>query len=107
LDTRYSYGFDTYPPYPDTDDSPASDNLNYYQAVSYSDHFSMWLMFQPQGGQWVPLRVVNWNWNGIGTLSNGVWNLTSSSNAVNPTDSDSTTHPTWTTNIADFKFIKQ
>jgi hypothetical protein len=64
----------------------------------------MWLMFQPASGQWVPLRVVTWNWGGSGTNNSGTWTLTSSNNAVNPADSDSTNYPQWNDNITNYTY---
>jgi hypothetical protein len=100
LDTQYPY------PSPDTrfsnactTDSPGSDGLDGYQAVSFTNNFTMWLMFQPSGGVVVPLRMVNWSWNGTGTF-NGVTGSVTSSNAVANPDSDATdNYPVWTDNV--------
>jgi hypothetical protein len=75
------------------------DDLDGYQAVSLTDNFTMWLMFQPSGGVMVPLRMVNWSWNGTGTF-NGVTGSVTSSNAVANLDSDATgNYPAWTDNV--------
>jgi hypothetical protein len=63
-----------------------------------------WPLFKPSGGEWVPLRQVNWNWGGAASLVDG---LTSSTNTANPSDSDSTTHPEWTDNITNHHFEKE
>ena len=61
----------------------------------------MWLMFKPDGGQWVPLRTVSWNWSGGANLSGTNWLLSASSWSTNPPDADAgTAYPTWTNNIA-------
>ncbi len=63
---------------------------------------TMWLMFEPSGGQFVPLRKVSWNWGANALLEGGGWTLISESNGANPSDSDTgTTYPTWTDNAAD------
>jgi len=60
----------------------------------------MWLMFKPNGGQWVPLRTVTWSLSGTATNSGVGWVLTSRSWSTNPPDADSgTTYPIWTGNI--------
>jgi hypothetical protein len=108
LDTSY--------PYPQwttdnklTVDAPAQGLVNSpdapYKTVKTADSFTMWLMFQPSGGQPVPLRTVSWSWSGTAVLTNtpdtngNYWVLTSSTNTPSPTDSDSTTHPEWTDNV--------
>ena len=49
-----------------TEDSPAEPLLVNatnapYKTVTAADSFTMWLMFQPTNGQWVPLRTVSWS----------------------------------------------
>jgi len=69
----------------------------YFQSMSASGDFKMYLEFQPPGGIWVPLRVVNWNWNGIAIRSGTNWVLTTAPHPdPNPSDSDATTFPSWT-----------
>ena len=54
--------------------------------------FSNYLMFQPPGGIWVPLRLITWKLHdeaGNGVLLNG-------SNATITSDADSTAFPDWT-----------
>jgi len=105
LDTSCPYGFDANPP--NTDDSPASQSLAGFDQVSYSDDFTMWLMFKPDGdtAQWVPLRKVNWHWDGAGSLvTTGFeknWVLTSTNNPGNPMDRISFDHPQWDWNAND------
>ncbi|HEY5298051.1 MAG TPA: hypothetical protein VIK59_08995 [Verrucomicrobiae bacterium] len=99
LDTSYPYGFDTYLPYPCTEDSPHSQGLSPYIAASFSETFEMWLMFKPVGGQWVPLQGVAWSWSGSGSLDGPAWQLTDSANTVNPVGVNTTTFPTWTDNL--------
>lgn len=98
LDTSCPYGFNANPP--NTDDSPTSQNLAGFDQVSYSEDFTMWLMFMPDGGQWVPLRKVNWHWDGAGSLGTN-WVLTSSHDPGNPSDTNSFDHPQWDWNAAD------
>jgi hypothetical protein len=82
-----------------------------WKTVSTSDNFTMWLMFKPAGGQWVPLKGVTWTWAGTAILNaiptNGnYWSLTGSSNGnATPTNSDSTTYPQWNDNIVNHTTI--
>jgi hypothetical protein len=102
LDTTYPYPND---PGVDTSSDSPGQGVNFStEAVSVSDNFNRWLMFKPNGGQWVPLRVVTWSWGGSGTNIAGSWTLTSSNNAVNPTDTGTTNYPQWTGNITNFTF---
>ena len=53
-----------------------------YKTVSDSSDFTIWLMFQPRGGDWVPLVSLDWSWGGTATLTNvptssSYWTLTS------------------------------
>jgi hypothetical protein len=97
---------DTYYPYPGNNttvnDTPGEgiEGSIPVEAVSAADNFSMCLMFKPTGGQWVPLKVVNWNWGGVGSLSGTNWVLTSS-NATN-TIGDLFIYPQWTNNIVNY-----
>jgi hypothetical protein len=98
---------DTFYPYPpdslsSASDSPHSRGLNNYIAVSRSDSYEMYLMFKPSGGQWVPLKTVNWNWGGVGTNAIGVWSLSSHTNSTNLSDADAGTYPIWTQNLTNF-----
>jgi hypothetical protein len=98
---------DTFYPYPPdsastASDSPHSRGLNNYIAVTCSGHFNMWLMFKPDGGQWVPLRSVNWSWSGTGTNDFGLWVLSSHTNSINPSDINTSTYPVWTQNLTNF-----
>ena len=96
LDTTYPYDVSN-----PTDDSP-SVGTDGALAVSDNQISEMWLMFRPEGGQWVPLRIVEWNWLGSATNSASGWVLTDSSHSNNPPDSDAgTTYPIWTDNALD------
>jgi hypothetical protein len=113
LDTGYPYRGSISPS--EAIDAPAEplDNStnSVWKTVSTSDNFTMWLMFKPAGGQWVPLRSVTWTWAGTAILNavptNGnYWSLTGSSNGnATPNDSDSTTYPQWNDNITNHTTI--
>jgi len=105
LDVQYPYQLAS----PDscTSDSPNSQELSPYQAVSYSDSFEMWLMFKPDGGQWVPLRKVSWHWDGAGSKYGITWTLDSHTDPGNPIDTDTTTYPLWTDNINNHPWQKE
>jgi hypothetical protein len=105
LDTHYDYGFDDYP---ETSDSPFQGlGGTAYKSASVSDSFTMFLLFRPAGGEWVPLRQVDWSWGAAANLVGATWVLTSTNNAVNPADSDSTAHPEWTDNWVNSRFQRE
>jgi hypothetical protein len=100
LDTSLPYGFDSNFPWPDTDDSPSvGAYLDGEMGASFSLNATMWLMFKPDGGNWVPVRSVPWNCSGSATNSGSGWTLTRASWSTNPPDLDAgTDYPTWTNN---------
>lgn len=104
LDTDYPYSSAS-----STNDSPSSPLLSGGLSNTINDSAQMYLMFKPTGvggtSQWVPLRVVNWAWAASATntytgTASGTsnWQLLSGSKSP-ATDSDTTSHPTWTLNI--------
>ena len=65
--------------------------------VEDSGHFQMWIMFTPTGGHEVPLRSVNWYWNGTAIrISNG-WMLQSNpgDHSVDPGSQPTEEYPLW------------
>jgi hypothetical protein len=60
-----------------------------------SDVVQMWLMYRPDGGERVPLRVVDWSWSSEASKGSSGWELINPSNSVNPTDSPTETYPSW------------
>jgi hypothetical protein len=106
--TTYPYGFDLYPA---TSDSPQSTNLVDCIGVNYSDNFEMYLMYRPNGGEWVPLQKINWQWSGADhTVTNGnnvTWVLTSTNNPGNPSAGNTTTHPSWNGNVGDLSWVPE
>ena len=105
LDTTYPYPFDA--GYGNESSDSPSQGLGgtLYKSASVNDSFTRWLLFKPDGGEWVPLRQVNWSWSAAASLVGGTWSLTSGTNSPNPTDSDSTAHPEWTDNIIYHEFF--
>src|SRR5205085_7415543 len=109
--TLQGSGLDTLYPYDtgnSTDDSPAQGlDCDHYSAYTVNDQFTMWLMFKPSttGAIYVPLRKVDWSWNGTANRFFCSWTLGSiSGHSNNPTDADATTFPQWTTNINQSSF---
>ncbi|HEU6447731.1 MAG TPA: hypothetical protein VFV23_04765 [Verrucomicrobiae bacterium] len=91
-----------------TVDSPEEPLLRGRNEVTANDSFKMWLMFKPTGGNWIPLRIVNWNWSGIASLSGSNWSLTSRSWLTNPPSVDAkTTFPQWKNNVKNLLFYSQ
>jgi hypothetical protein len=104
LGSEFPYGFDPSFIYPRTSDSPKSRSLANYIGVSYSDSFDMWLMYKPNGGQWVPLQKVSWHWDGAGNWNGTNWVMTSHTDPGNHSGTDTTTHPIWTGNTDDLQW---
>ena len=48
-------------------DSPTRPLLSGYNQVDGSGTYMMWMMFTPDGGHEVPLRIVGWHWSGSAT----------------------------------------
>jgi len=79
-------------------DSPNQRLGSQFIRATGSGSFQMWMMFRPNlPGEWVPLRAVNWYWNGSATNGPGGWSLESVSgdHSVNPTDFETETYPLW------------
>jgi hypothetical protein len=109
---------DTLIPYPPENNNPSAtaDSPGYGDVggrpqpmeIIMGEDFTMWLMFRPDGGQWVPLRAVSWNVGATATNSlydsiSG-WGIESSSFA-NPSDCDpdpTMLYPEWNGNITNF-----
>jgi hypothetical protein len=116
LDTTYPYS-DLVPQYHATIDSPGTplyvNATNApFKTVSDSSAFTMWLMFQPQGGEWVPLVSLDWSWSGTATLTNvptggNYWNLTVSNGPSHSFGSSTLAYPRWTNNITNYAQLPQ
>jgi len=66
-----------------------------YSFADCIDIFKTYVCFQPNGGIPVTIGRVDWAWNGMTVLSNGIWSLTIS-NIVMPTlDGADDTFPQW------------
>ena len=67
-----------------------------------SDKFTMTMMFSPPGGGMkVPLRAVDWSWNGTATNSPSAWGIQSGSGAPDGSDYRVEDYPQWDGNVAD------
>jgi hypothetical protein len=72
-------------------------------AVTVTQQFQTYLMYQPPYASsiWVTLQMMNWNWNGQSAFTNGAWTAPtafptgSTAFSQNPTGNNSTTLPTW------------
>jgi hypothetical protein len=95
LDGTSPYGFVSYPI---ANDSPGvRTDMPYEVGASMSQYSRMWLMFKPDGGNFVPVRAVDWFCSGSATNRGSGWVLTSRNWSVNPQDIDpGTSYPTWT-----------
>jgi hypothetical protein len=94
----------------ETSDSPMT-NLegwgSIYQRMTCEDHFKMYIMFEPPGtnSKWVPLKVLEWNWQWAATKNINTWSLDSgaSANVINGGVGVATfSHPEWDANIEPF-----
>ncbi len=81
-------------------DAPGNNLDGTWSEFRVNDTFTMWLMFQPPGSGsiFVPLRSVEWFWNGT-AVNNAGWSFTGGSSSINPTSSESATLPEWTNGI--------
>jgi hypothetical protein len=85
-----------------TTDSPFSIPLDNFVGVHRDDSMTMWLMFKPDGGQWVPLHKVSWRWSGAGQLSDSGWSSTANPPPSTSNNEETMFHPQWTTNVTAF-----
>jgi hypothetical protein len=90
-------------------DSPATHLRSPFVRYEVSDNFTMYMMFEPLDGIWVPLRAVNWYWHGIATNGPSGWQLASSPNdhSINPPDYDNQTYPVWNNNVTHYHWNPQ
>jgi hypothetical protein len=100
-------GLDTVFPYPKyrtpgTSDSPGVPVLPDAAAVTIDWSFTMYLMFKPTGGIYVPIRKIGWGWNAAATRY-VAWGSPTGAPYVEPNDSDATSHPEWTDNFIRFR----
>lgn len=96
LDTSYPYSASA-----STSDSPGAPlTASYLKKEVNTESFVMYLMFKPTdaGSIWIPLKRTTWSWSGKASRSGTSWTLDSSGKGT-PATSDTTTFPTWTTNI--------
>jgi hypothetical protein len=85
------------------DDSPAQPiNLQHrtFRVDAYkcsvSDDFKSYLVYKPDGGIWVPLQVITWNWRGAGEAVTMLkYKDTVPGTATTPTTSNATEPPQW------------
>jgi hypothetical protein len=73
---------------------------SYVQGIG-SNNFDMYMLFQPTGAAsttWVPLRVVNWSWNGT-AIADPAWRKTSGSGQPN-SNGETEDFPFWKENIS-------
>ncbi len=96
-------GLDTVFPYPrfrppGTSDSPGVPVLPDAAAVTVDWSFTMYLMFKPTGGIYVPIRKIGWGWNAAATR-NVTWGSPTGAPYVDANDTDATNHPQWTDNF--------
>jgi hypothetical protein len=83
-------------------DDPAIGLTSGLTAVSANENFTTYLIYQPPttGAIWVTLAVMNWNWSGTTTLTNGSWSQPTATNfSANPAGANSNVQPQWSTNI--------
>ena len=102
FDQTLPYGFNPNLPWPETDDSPSVAAITGVDSgVALTFKATMWLMFKPDNGQWVPVRSVPWYCSGSATNTGSGWTLVAAAWTNNPPDFDAgKSYPTWTNNIA-------
>jgi len=67
-------------------------------SATLNDQFTTWLMYQPPGGVWVPLKKTDWSVTGNG--SGGPNNWTASGTYTAPNPADTSVFPQWNVVIA-------
>jgi hypothetical protein len=105
LDTEYPYS-----PNSKASDTPAQPLQSAYYSYTRQDSFTMFLMFQPTGGIFVPVRLVNWSWGGTACMSPSTapgcdernWTLANANWIPNPSDAAPSGNPSWTCNAQDY-----
>lgn len=111
LDGTYPYPFEPIaaPPWHNTNanDSPDAWPLE-SNIISSSIRLpaTMWLMFQPSNGGWIPLRVVSWECQGTATNSLGSWIPAATPYwTTNPPDGDpGDSFPCWSQNVSNIVY---
>jgi hypothetical protein len=74
---------------------------------SYSATYTMWLLYQPSNGSWVPLRKITWNWAGSASWDGNIWNKGSDCSNPDPGNGVETIDfPQWQSNIGQFTLKK-
>ena len=93
-------------------DTPGNGLENSIERMAISDHFHIYLMYQPTGtdSRWVTIARLDWNWGGTTTRqtpagTGNVWNApTGVANATNPSGAASIELPPWTANVTSLSF---
>jgi len=71
--------------------------------------FEMYLMFRPPGAntRWVPLRVLNWEYEGEATRNGTTWSIVPGSlkGAIEPSGLETFVHPVWDKNWRRHKWV--
>jgi hypothetical protein len=81
-------------------DSPYEQLYDCFQRCTVSEAFKMWMMFEPPGGVWVPLRAVEWSWSASAVNGAGGWVLDGpGTNTPNPPDHDEQNYAVWNSNV--------
>jgi hypothetical protein len=97
-DTPFPYAtFDVTGTIPE--DSPGLPLPAGYVRGEAANTFEMWMMFEPPGGQWVPLRAVIWSWSGTATNGPDGWAVESGTNTIDPRDFETEDYPFWKSDI--------
>ena len=102
LDTTYPYGAGA-----NVVDTPQMKMGNPYTKFQANDTFTMWLMFEPDGGIPVPLRKMDWWWSGSAHWDGNQYVLTVGDHVQNPSSSDTTSYPLWTKNCLPAPFVRE
>lgn len=105
------FPYSSIPP-PVTDDSPGESLTSDCVVVSADDAFSMYVIFKPSGtgSIWVPLRKVNWWWEGTAVRSDSQWDeddLWYWDWSLNPGSTNCTDPPEWSGNSHDLGWVPE
>jgi hypothetical protein len=75
------------------------------QTAAGPESFQTYLMYQPQGGIFVPLSVIAWSWMGLTNQVNGVWSAAQNAGQDIGEAVDATAFPVWSNNQTNFDWV--
>ena len=77
------------------------------QDPTVPEYYQMYLMFSPDvaGAIWVPIKILQWGWEGYTTYSDNTWQPAQDTNIPEPVSSDPVDFPQWNSNTSQSKWV--